>query len=219
MENTFFQLSSKQQGLFQLKLAALFIVFNIFVGGILFFLGIPFLIFFVVAFSISVFAPFVDVPGGVKAGNLMYYSPLLIGEKIRNHCLVLHSGSLFDYYFVLNKEHSAIERKKQVFSAYVDGLLNLIEQFENKQSTNISIKATSYILNPRTANKIGLKQVETDIIQRFILYFNIINLTCALSFLNKKFTWANMQNIYTYQGELDSLIAHKGKLKALKKRF
>lgn len=219
MTHRFYSLTSGQQRWFQLKLAIGFIALNLVSGLFLMLIGLPLLSFFMFAVSLSVFAPFVDVPMGVKSGSLHYYSPLLIGEKIRNNRLVLHSGSLFDYYFVLNKAHSVREIKRQVFSAYVDGLLNLIHEHENKQPTQISIKATSYILNTRTAKKLGLSPTSPDMLQRFILYFNYINLTCALSLLNKKLTWPNIQKIASYEGKLDTLIDKKNDLISMKNRF
>lgn len=219
MIHPFYSLTPYQQRLIQLRLAAVFLLSNLVVGTIVFFTGLPSLILFFIALSISVFAPFIDVPNGVKTGSLVYYSPLLIGEKIRNNRLVLHSGSLFDYYFVLEKNHSARERKKSVFAAYIDGLLELISQYENQQPTQITINATSYILNVRTAHKIGLKRVKSDVFQRIILYYNFINLTCALSLLNNKLTWPKMQRIFSYEGELDTLIDRKADLIALQQRF
>lgn len=219
MEHRFYQLTENQQRNFQLKLVAIFIALNFLVGLFLFVIGLAFLIPFIVAGILSIFAPFGDVPSGVKAGSLYYYSPLLIGEKIKNKCLVLHSGSLFDYYFVLIKGQNAQERKRQVFSLYLDGLLQLINDYEHQQPTQISIKATSYILNARTAKKLGLTVVKPDLLQRFIVYFNYFNLTCALSLLNNKLTWPNVKKTMSYKGELDTLIAKKSDLIALKSRF
>jgi len=219
MEHRFYNLTPRQQRVFQLKMVGAFLALNLVVALLLMLAQLPFLILFTFALSLSVFAPFGDVPSGVKSGSLKYYSVLLIGEKVRNNRLVLHSGSLFDYYFVLNKKHSVRERKRQVFSAYVDGLLNLISQYENKQPTQITIKATSYILNPRTANKLGLSPTSPDMLQRFILYFNYINLTCALSLLNKKITWPNIQKTVSYEGTLDTLIEKKKDLLLMKRRL
>ena len=219
MTHSFYTLTPYQQRLFQFKLTAIFMFFNLLAGSFFLFIGIPFLILFLFALSLTVFAPFVDVPSGVKSGGLIYYSPLLIGEKVRNNRLVLHSGSLFDYYFVLDKSQSAKEKRKLIFFAYIDGLLKLISHYENQQPTKITIKLTSYILNPRTANKIGLKRKSTDMIQGLILYFNFINLTWALSLLNNKLTWPNMQKIFTYEGELDTLIEKKTELIDLQQRL
>ena len=115
--HAFYSLTPNQQRLFQLKLAGLFIVFNLLVGFGLYWLGFWMLIPLVVGFSLSVFAPFVDVPGGVKAGSLIYYSPLLIGEKVKNQRLVLHGGSLFDYYFVLDRTANAQQRRKSIYAS------------------------------------------------------------------------------------------------------
>lgn len=219
MTHAFYDLTVNQQRWFQLKLTGVFILFNLVVGFALYWLGLWLLIPLVAGLSLSVFAPFVDVPGGVKAGSLIYYSPLLIGEKIKNQCLVLHSGSLFDYYFVLDRSHNAQQRRKSVFACYIDGLLNLIEQYEQQQPVDIKIRATSYILNRRTAKKIGLKPTEPDMLKRFILYFNFINLTCALSLLNCKLTWPDMRKISSFEGELDTLIAKKAELIALRARL
>ena len=219
MTHAFYNLTPQQQRQFQLKLAAGYLLFNVIVGALLFLVGLPFLILFVFALSLSVVAPFVDVPSGIKAGTLHYYSPMLIGEKIRNQRLVLHGGSLFDYYFVLDRTQSASQRRKAVYVAYIEGLLNLIEQYENQQPTQITIKATSYILNPRTAKKIGLKPVSADALQQWILYFNFINLTCAASLLNGKLTWPKLKQTSTYQGELDTLIGKKVDLQRLRQRL
>ena len=219
MNHPFFTLAPPEQKRIQLKLAAAFIGFNLIAGSLLFVIGLVPLIPFVFAFSLSVFAPFVDCPSGVKAGNLIYYSPLLVGEKIKKNRLVLHAGSLFDYYFVLDKDQSARERKKFVYQNYTQGLLAVIEEFESQRPTQITIKATSYILNPRTAKKLGLELVQTDILQRVILYFNFINLTFASSLLNKKLTWPKMNKIYTFEGKLDVLIEKKDELIALQAKL
>ena len=166
-----------------------------------------------------IYAPFIDVPSGIKSGDFIYYSPLLMGEKIKKNRLVLHSGSLFDYYFVLDRQSNSQERKKSVFSANIEGLLKLINQYENNQPTHIKIKATSYIINSRTAKKLGLQKTDSDMLQYFILYLNFFNLTCALSLLNNKLTWPKINQTSTYEGELDSLIAQKSKLIALQKKL
>ncbi|KPH94603.1 hypothetical protein AMS58_11430 [Pseudoalteromonas porphyrae] len=219
MEHTFYLLTRQQQHAFQLKLAGLFIVGNLVLAGLFFMLSVLFLSIFAVSISLSVFAPFIDIPSGIKAGSLKYYSPLLIGEKVKNARLVLHGGSLFDYYFVLNSKDSAQQRTKQVFSGYIEGLLTLISEYENHQPTHITLKASSYIINPRTANKLGLRQVETDPLQRLILYFNFINLSCAMSLIKGKFTLVNMKKVYTFEGDLDVLITKKQYLVKLQQRI
>ena len=219
LKHSFYSLTPTQQRVFQLKLAGLFILFNLIVGFGLFGLGLWALIPFILALSLSIFAPFVDMPSGIKAGSLVYYSPLLIGEKVKHQRLVLHGGTLFDYYFVLDRTMNTRQCKKAIFACYIDGLLNLIEQYEQQQPTKITIKATSYILNARTATKMGLKPTKPDLLKRAILYFNFFNITCALSLLNSKLTWPDMGKTLSFEGELDSLIAKKPELIALQRAF
>ncbi|MBU2893134.1 hypothetical protein KO495_07310 [Colwellia sp. D2M02] len=219
MEHSFYLFSRRQKIMFYLKLVSLFILINVFIGALLFFCGLSGFSLLFLAISLTVFAPFVDVPSGMKNGSLLYYSPLLIAEKMKNNQLVLHSGSLFDYYFALDFTSTAQERKRRVFIANIKGLLALIAQYEQQNSTNIRIKVTSYIINPRTANKLGLQRQKTDFIQLFILYFNFVNLTCAMSLLKGKFTLPNLKQVYTFEGELDVLIANKAYLQGLQKRL
>ncbi len=219
VEHRFYVLSDKQQRRFQLKLIGLYVLLNILLGSVFTFLGVPFVTLFVLSVSLSVLAPFIDVPSGIKAGNLIYYSPLLIAEKVKNNSLALHGGSLFDYYFVLDSSQTAQQRKKQVLSGYVAGLIKLIEHYEQQQHKNITIKATSYIINPKTAQKVGFNQVQTDGLQTLLLYFNWVNISCSMSIIKGRLSFADISKVYSYQGKLEELIARKAYLKALQARL
>ena len=76
-----------------------------------------------------VFASFIDVPQGVKSGQLTYLSPFLLHTKIKRNKIDLHGGTLFDYYFVLDTQLNARQRKQLILKNYIIGLLNLIEKF------------------------------------------------------------------------------------------
>jgi len=101
----------------------------------------------------------------------------------------------------------------------LDGFIKLINDYESQKNTGITIKVTSYILNRRTAHKIGLSPVTPDFSQWFLLYFNYLNLTCSLSLLNRKLTWPNVRKTTSYEGRLESLIAKKNDLLKLKSRL
>lgn len=124
--------------------------------------------------TMSIIAPFFDTPSLAKQGELIYYSPLFLTEKGKNGVITMHGGTLFDYYYVLDRTLNGTQRTKLIIKGYLDGLLNLIEEYEGKVPNLIKIKGTSYIINERTANKIGLKKVKTSLLQSFILGFNIL---------------------------------------------
>lgn len=223
LEHRFYSKILLEQKYFQLKLVFVFIGVNVLMSAPFLALGFAFdfmsdLLFFVIlifSLNLSIFAPFIDVPSGIKQGSLVYYSPLLIGEKIKNKHLTLHGGTLFDYYFVVDRHLPSRARKKLVFAGYIQGLLNLIEQHDKGQAPHITLRATSYSINPRTAAKVGLLKTDTSLIRRFIVYFNYLNLTCSMSIIESKLTFPNAKTMHTFEGKLDELISEKAYLKRL----
>lgn len=219
MEHRFYEKTLKQQHIIQFKILGPAILFIIVLGGVFYLLDVSFLIFIGFSITLSIIAPFIDVPSGVKSGSLKYYSPILIGESVKNGILKLHVGTLFHYYYVLNKRTSRTERKKQAFRGYIQGLISLIEEYEITRPNAIKIKATSYIINKRTAEKIGLCKVKTDFLGHLILYFNYFNLLCSLSLMNTKLSFPNLSDMCSFEGDLDDLISKKNYLIALKNRI
>jgi hypothetical protein len=219
VEHPFFVKTQKQQYMIQLKILTYAVFINIILGSVFVLIGTGFLIFVSFVITLSIVAPFIDVPSGIKNGSLNYYSPLLIGETVKNGILKLHAGTLFDYYYVFSKKTSHSERKKQAFKGYIEGLVNLIELYETTRPNPIKIKATSYIINSRTAKKIGLRKVKTNLLGRFILYFNYFNLLCSLSLMNGKLSFPKLNNVRSFEGELDELIGKKDYFLALNNRL
>ncbi|UZR93814.1 hypothetical protein [Chondrinema litorale] len=164
-------------------------------------------------------ASFVDAPSGKKDGTLIYYSPLLIVEKKKEAILNLHGGTLFDYCFVLDRKQNAAERTKFILKSYLEGIVNLIKEYETSDKTHSKVKATSYIINERTAKKAGFKLAKTDGLQNFILLINYIPLTLSYSMSKGKLAFPNLANIKSYECEISDLIANKVFLQNLLKRF
>lgn len=59
---------------------------------------------FIVAITLSIIAPFFDMPTMKKSGKMIYYSSLFITEKPKNGIIKIYGGTLFDYYFVIEKK-------------------------------------------------------------------------------------------------------------------
>jgi hypothetical protein len=70
-------------------------------------------------------------------------------------------GTLFDYYFTLDKNASSRQKKIFILQQYLEGLLQIIVE---RKGQNLQIKATTYILNERTGKKI-------DSIARKLIFF------------------------------------------------
>lgn len=164
-------------------------------------------------------ASFIDLPMGRNSGKFTYYSPLFITEPEKNSKIIIHGGTLFDYYYTITPDLTGRERTKYVLYGYLLGLINLISEYEKRGQNNLRIRGTSYIINKKTAGRFGLKPVRTDIFQYLILLFNYIPLTISYSFIKQSIHFPKITEIRTYEGELSELIKYKGKLIQLKNQL
>lgn len=169
--------------------------------------------------TLIILAPFIDTPNLVRNGKLKYYSSLLLAENEKNNSINIHGGTLFDYYFIFDKNSSGPQRKKIIIQQYLEGLLNLTKQFENSSFENVNIKGTTYILNEKTAKKLGFKSKRPDFIQTIILILNYPNLLVTKSIASKKLSFPNLSNIRTYETSLKNLISNTEKIKIINKRL
>jgi hypothetical protein len=217
MEHKFYLKTEKEQKQAQFKLAGVAILLNSVLLLLLFAIGLPLLYLLFISITLSIIAPFFDVPSLAKKGQLIYYSPLFLIEKEKNGVLTIHGGTLFDYYYVIDRDLNGAQRTNLIIRGYLDGLLNLIEEYEGKEPNLIKIRGTSYIINERTANKIGLKKVKTNLLQSLILCFNYFNLTSSYSLAKAKLSFPNLRNTHSFEGDLDTLIQQKKYLLRLKK--
>lgn len=200
MENRYYQLSAKEKNKFQLKLLLLSLLLVLSIGGIMLLIS-PKLLFFIViiiAIIISVIAPFFDVPSLIEKEKLKYYSLFFLTEQEKDKVIKIHGGTLFDYYFVFQKDMSKQERTKLVLLEYLKGLKKLLKSTDE----DVKIQGTSYIINERTANKLGLEKVATNGIQKIILCLNYINIMISLSLVKKSITFPNLNKIQTFEGKI-----------------
>jgi hypothetical protein len=181
--------------------------------------GFFLLVLFVFPVTLSIIAPFFDAPSMKKTGKLIYYSFLFVTEKENNEVIKVHGGTLFDYIFVIDRKMSGKQRTSFIIQQYLEGLINLIEEYENKESQNIKVRGTTYIINKRTAHKIGFKVVKTDFIQNVILVYNYFNLLISNSIARARLSFPNVSRVATIEGNMADLIANKERLITLNERI
>ena len=209
MKHGFYTKSKSQQNRVQLFIAtsALLITFlAVFVSWIakVYFLGI-----LIILVVITIIAPFFDTPSLKKNGKLRYLSLLLITEIPKNGVLKIHGGTLFDYVFVIDKKMNGNQRTNFIIQKYLEGVLNLIAEYENKKINNLTIRGTSYIINDRTAERIGFKVIRTDLIQKFILVFNYFNVLISYSIAKDKLSFPKVSDTKTFEAKLVDLAKRK----------
>lgn len=219
MEHRFFLKSEKKQTQIQLciGLAAFVVVISSIVVS--WKTGIYFIGIFLVPVTLTIVAPFIDVPGMKKKGKLIYYSSLFLTEKPENGILKIHGGSLFDYVFVIENKFSGRQRVNLIIQEYLQGLLKLIEIFENTDSQELKIRGTSYIINERTAERVGFKVVQTDAIQKLILMYNYFNILIMYSIAKGRLSFPPLGSIITYEADLGDLVKQKASLRSLNEKL
>jgi hypothetical protein len=122
-------------------------------------------------------AQFAFTPFFKLVGVYQYYSPMLLGYMANDKQIDLHSGTSFDYFFLFRKVSKGTEWRNRVLAWQIEGLLQLIDQIENKCiPATVNIVGTSYFFNDRTLHKLGFEMQEPSIFYKLNLYLNFIDL-------------------------------------------
>ncbi|MBN7799956.1 hypothetical protein J0A67_03740 [Algoriphagus aestuariicola] len=215
MQHKFYSKSQKQQSRIQLLigLAAFLVVLFLFMLSWL--TGYYFLVVLVLPIVLSLIAPFFDTPSLVKSGSLSYHSLLFLSEKPTDNTIKIHGGTLLDYVFVINRKLNGRQRRDFIVQQYLEGLLNLMEENENKWPKGVKIKGTSYIINERTAQRIGFRPVKTDYLQKLLLTLNYFNVLTSYSIANAKLSFPKLGGTRSFEANLEELLERRELIKDL----
>ena len=107
------------------------------------------------------------------------------------------------------------QRTDFIIQQYLDGLLHLIEKYEKNKK--MKIQGTSYIINKRTAEKIGFEIVETDVLQKIILIFNYFNILISNSIAKNKLSFPKLNKTKTFDADVSQLLKRKEYIEKLNK--
>ena len=157
--------------------------------------------------TLSIIAPFFDMPSLKKSGRIIYYSSLFVIEKPKNGRIKIHGGTLFDYYFVIENQMNGKQRTDFIIQQYLEGLLHLLKKHEKDKRMKIS--GTSYIINRRTAEKIGFRIIETDFLQKIILTYNYFNILISNSIAKNKLSFPKLNKTKTFEANIAQLLERK----------
>jgi hypothetical protein len=180
--------------------------------------GIYLFVVLIFPITLSIIAPFFDTPSLKKSGDLIYYSTLFLAEKPKNGVIKIHGGTLFDYVFVIDLKMNGKQRTNFIIQKYLEGLLNLIEENENSYE-DFNIRGTTYIINERTAQRIGFKVIKTDYIQKFILIYNYFNVLITYSIGKGKLSFPKLKETKTFETNLNELNERKDFIRNLNERL
>jgi hypothetical protein len=144
---------------------------------------------------------------------------MLLGYMANEQQIDLHSGTSFDYLFVLRQVKPGIDLRNKTLMYHVEGLLNLIAKIENKQiSESVTIVGTSYFFNERTLAKLGFQIEKASLFYQLNLFLNFIDLWWMYSLAKGKVSVPELWNakkariqgaqLCTQKATLESLYRH-----------
>jgi hypothetical protein len=159
---------------------------------------------------------FLYTPLFTLTGGYTYYSPMLLGYMVNEKQIDLHSGTSFDYLFVLRKYKPGIELRNRLLAYHLEGLLHLISLIENKQiSESVTIVGTSYFFNDRTLQKLGFQIEKASAFYRANLFLNFIDLFWMYSLSRGKVSMPSLWEAKKARVLGSTLVVQKAKLEAL----
>ncbi len=140
-------------------------------------------------------AQFACTPIFKLTGVYTYYSPMLLGYMANDKQIDLHSGSSFDYLFVMRKFKPGNEIRNQLLIFHLEGLINIIKLMEDKKiPERVTITGTSYFFNHRTLHKIGFEMLTPSLFYRLNLFINTIDLIWMYSLSQGKWAMPKIWN-------------------------
>lgn len=164
-----------------------------------------------VPISQFLFTPFFRLTGGYT-----YYSPMLLGYMANKKQIDLHSGTSFDYLFVLRKYKSGTQLRNRLLIFHLEGLLHLISLIEDKRiPKSVHIVGTSYFFNDRTLNNLGFNIEKASLFYRINLFINFIDLCWMYSLSRRTFSIPNLWDAKKASIEGGKLMIKKTQLEGL----
>ena len=79
----------------------------------------------------------------------------------------------------------------------------------------MKVRGTSYIINKRTAEKIGFKVIETNMLQKIILIYNYFNVMVSNSIAKNKLAFPKLSNTKTFEADIGQLLAKRDYIETL----
>ena len=79
----------------------------------------------------------------------------------------------------------------------------------------MKIQGTSYVINKRTAQKIGFQVIETNVLQKVILSYNYFNILISNSLAKNRLAFPKISNTKSFEAEISQLNKRKDYIKKL----
>lgn len=212
--NKFYELNIRVQ--WGLTLLLLVFMMVMIIGWIELMKVYPFIFFLI--FLMTPLIQFFATPLFTLLGYYQYLSPMLLAyfpnEKIYN----LHNGTSFDYLFVLRGYKPGIKLRNKILEYYLDGLLKLADEIENKRlPETVIIRGSSYFLDSSAIKNLGFTLSDCTPHEKINILVNYIDLLWMYSLSFNKLRFPNVSNIKRASITGSELLKRKSQLLSLKR--
>jgi hypothetical protein len=159
---------------------------------------------------------FLFTPIYTLTGGYTYYSPMLLGYMVNDKEIDLHSGTSFDYLFVLNKFKLGTPLRNRIMMYHIQGLLKIIQLIEDKHiPASVNIIGTSYFFSERTLHNLGFQLEKATLFYRINLFINFIDLFWMYSLSKGKLAIPSVWDAKKAKITGDMLVVQKTKFEGL----
>lgn len=143
-------------------------------------------------------------------GFLNYYSPMLLVVRTAYNKWELHNGTTFDYILNMKWKQKGAIASKFIMINYLKGLLKIINEIEEKKISNeITILGISYIINKKTAERLGFTVERPNIYRRILFVIDYFTLFLMYSFSKGKIAFPNVFKVKKMKISGSRLVASK----------
>ena len=147
----------------------------------------------------------------LKLNYLSYYSPMLLGIRSKKKGNIeIHNGTVINYFLSRKSIRKGIQWKKQLLHHYIQGLLEIIDQIEQKKiDESVQIIGTSYFFNQRTAERIGFTVVKVDLRKKVQFVVSYLDFLWMNYIANPKHFFPKMKNLVSIKITAQELLKNK----------
>lgn len=141
---------------------------------------------------------------------------MLLGYNPSAQKIDIHSGTSFDYLFVMRKYKPGPSTRNAMLYYYLEGMLRIIEKIEQGEiPETVRITGTSYFFNERTAKKFGFSVGPPSLFLRFNIWLNALDLCWMYSLSKGRLAFPDFRSIRNVSADGNTLVAHKSNIEAL----
>lgn len=150
------------------------------------------------------------------SGIYYYYSPLLLGYIPSSERIELHSGTSFDYLFVMTRFKPGIQCRTAILYFHIQGLLQIINLLEKKViPESIQIEGSSYFFNHKSLLRLGFSIASASRFHQVNLFVNFIDIIWMYSLAMGRFKIPPIWKIQKAKIDGHGLLKQKEKLQQL----